>query len=122
MLTRCPPSDGPVKTRVFRPARADVRPAVKPATPPPAITTSYSWLDDTRIILRRCELLRRLQVLPDGPAAEHIVQRGPDVDDTDDDQGIAQRVLLERGGEAIADEPGYRRPEAVADERLDEQQ
>src|SRR6187200_1321190 len=45
MLRRWPPRAEPVRTRVFRPARADVSPAVSPATPPPAITTSYSWFD-----------------------------------------------------------------------------
>src|SRR4029450_5938587 len=45
MLRRWPPRAEPVRTRVFRPTRADVSPAVSPATPPPAITTSYSWFD-----------------------------------------------------------------------------
>src|SRR5215510_5231663 len=107
MLMSWPPSDGPVNTRVFRPERANVKPAVRPATPPPAITTSYSAsaifsFDSLRSLrtspstrfarsgqalrLRVRQLLCCLEILLQGPAAEQVVQRGPRVDHTDDDK------------------------------------
>src|SRR4051812_5643325 len=48
MLRSWPPSAGPVNTRVRHPALAQVRAAVRPAMPPPAITTSYS-LSEPRV-------------------------------------------------------------------------
>src|ERR1700722_1171641 len=42
MLMSWPPGTSPVSTSVFLPRRAAVTPAVRPAIPPPAITTSNS--------------------------------------------------------------------------------
>src|SRR5580704_15265048 len=42
MLMSWPPGTSPVRTSVFRPRRTAVTPAVRPAIPPPAITTSNS--------------------------------------------------------------------------------
>src|SRR5580692_2092981 len=42
MLMSWPPGTSPVRTSVFLPRRAAVTPAVRPAIPPPAITTSNS--------------------------------------------------------------------------------
>src|SRR5580692_920359 len=42
MLMSWPPGTSPVNTSVFRPRRAAVTAAVKPAMPPPAIATSHS--------------------------------------------------------------------------------
>src|SRR5580704_7794034 len=42
MLMSWPPGTSPVRTSVFLPSRAAVTPAVRPAIPPPAITTSNS--------------------------------------------------------------------------------
>src|SRR5574339_208692 len=43
-------------------------------------------------ILRGGELLRRLQVLPQSATAEQVMQRSPNVDDADDDEGVAKRA------------------------------
>src|SRR6202035_1013206 len=42
MLISWPPETSPVRTSVFLPSRAAVTPALRPAMPPPAITTSHS--------------------------------------------------------------------------------
>src|SRR5262249_46801251 len=42
MVSSRPPGTTPVRTSTLRPSRAAVRPAVSPATPPPATTMSYS--------------------------------------------------------------------------------
>src|ERR1700730_12531082 len=42
MLINWPPGTSPVRTSVFLPRRAAVTPALRPAMPPPAITTSHS--------------------------------------------------------------------------------
>src|SRR5580704_2698847 len=41
MLISWPPGTSPVRTSVFLPRRAAVTPAVRPAMPPPTITTSH---------------------------------------------------------------------------------
>src|SRR5678810_288908 len=74
------------------------------------------------IFLGACELFRQFEIAPETPCAEDVMYRGPDIHDTDDDQCIAERVVVKRGSETIADETGSGRTEPVADERLDEQQ